>query len=118
MSIPPFCGGCWREKWSPFLILGNQSTIFGHLKMGFVANNEHQKWYFGCPNPKTDVTFSRQHSPQNYVIDIRFVRLAFLSQFWNLLISSRFPIAIFSHVCVPMRGYFVQCEQPYIWSYL
>ena len=43
MSIPPIWGDIGMKKWSPFLDLGAQSPIFGHLKMGTFKGFRGQK---------------------------------------------------------------------------
>ena len=57
LPSPPFWGDVAMKKWSQFLDSGARSPIFGHLKLPKVP-------IFRCPNPKTETTFSRQHSPQ------------------------------------------------------
>ena len=81
---PTILGGVSRGFWSPFLDRGAQSAIFWHLKTGTFAKSAH----FQVPKngtlgalilertPKTS-----RNTPQNGLLDIWFMRLAFLGEY-------------------------------------
>ena len=83
MFLPSFWGDVGMKKCSQFL--DTHSSIFGHLNMDTFGQNCRKcpysgarKWDFECRYPKTEATFSRQHSPK--MVEWTFV--SYIFHFW------------------------------------
>ena len=124
MSIPPFWGNVGVKKWPQFLDTDAQSPILGHLNMGTFCNfgqkcpySGAQKWDFECRYPKTEATFSCQHSPKMvewtfvscvYHFWVRNQQILKKCTFWTVL--SRFSLSTDPKIEMQSAGSFLKYE--------